>query len=273
MKKLIVALAFCVAFAPRHSEAQDPVPPPDLYNDFQRAGFGFWENPDPGWVVNTAGDIQTDVQFVSDGTLPRAYIRKNTEISFVLASVDTNSTTLDTLRRLDMSFSGELFLHPDAVAIEEQSSYRNFYLPHCASGITAVKAYNRVLYKNIYAHIDLWLFCGQRGQKMAFVIHPGGDPDDIRLLFDGQNDIDLDVLGNLRLLLEDKWIVLPEAVAYQYNSNNDILPLNWTAEYVPNNNTGQVGFTFDAYDTTKPLVLLVGPPPGGVGTPYTEGVC
>lgn len=73
--------------------------------------------------------------------------------------------------------------------------------------------------------------------------------------------MDLDVFGNLKLLMEERWIVLPEAVAYQYDSGNGIHPLSWTAEYVPNENTGQVGFTFDTYDTSMPLVLLIGPPP------------
>ncbi len=249
------------------------MPPPDFYNDFQRQGFGFWQNPEPGWVVGSDGQAVEDVQFVSDGAQPKAFIRKDTQISFVMAAVDTSVSTPDTLRRLDMSFTGELFLQPDAVAIEEQPGHRNFYFPHCADGITDVHAFNRVLYKNIYAGIDLWLYCGQRGQKMALVVHPGADPDDIRLVFDGQNTMDLDILGNLRLLLDEKWIVLPEAVAYQYEPDNTILPLNWTAEYVPNNNTGQVGFTFDAYDTAKPLVLLIGAPPM-MGGNYDElGLC
>ncbi len=273
MKKLIVSLSFILAFT-NASEAQVPVPPPDLYNDFQRRGFGFWKNPTPGWVVGTDGNVATDVQFVSDGALPRAFIRRDTQISLVLASVDTSLSTPDTLRRLDMSFSGELFQHPDAVAIEEQPGHRNFYFPHCSNGVTGVKAYNRILYKNIYTKIDLWMYCGQRGQKMALVIHPGGNPEDIRLLFSGQNEMDLDILGNLRMLLEDKWVVLPEAVAYQYEPDETILPLNWTADYVPNDNTGQVGFVFDSYDDTKPLVLLIGPPPIGAEEDYEEeGLC
>jgi hypothetical protein len=273
MKKLIVALSLSIAFTPPHFEAKAQEPPPDFYNDYTRAGFGFWRNPSPGWVVGTDGDPVMDVQFVGDGAFPRAFIRRDTRISFVMASVDTSTNTPDTLRRLDMSFSGEQFLHPDADAIDIQPGHRNFYFPHCADGITNVKAYNRILYADIYAGIDLWLYCGQRGQKMALVIHPGANPDDIRLTFDGQNQMDLDILGNLRLLLQDKWIVLPEAVAYQYQPDNTILPLNWTADYVPNNNTGQVGFTFDVYDNSKPLVLLIGPPPGDEGNHEEVGLC
>lgn len=261
MKILIVSLSLMLAFV-HLCKAQPPEAPPDFYNDFVRDGFGFWENPSPGWVVASNGDSVYDVQYVSDGALPRAFIRRDAQVSFVLASVDTSLSTPDTLRRLDMSFSGELFLHPDALAIDELPGHRNFYLPHCGpDGITDVHAWNRIVYENIYTKIDFWLYCGQRGQKMAIVVHPGGNPEDIRLLFDGQDDMDLDVYGNLKMLLAERWIALPQAVAYQYDSGNGIHPLDWTAEYVPNENTGQVGFTFDEYDTSKPLVLLIGPPP------------
>lgn len=174
MKKLIVSLSFTIALA-HLCKAQPSQPPPDFYNDFVSGGFGFWENPSPGWVVASDGEPVNDVQFVSDGALPRAFIRRDTQVSFVLASVDTSVSTPDTLRRLDMSFSGELFLHPDAVAVEELPGHRNFYLPHCGSdGVTDVHAWNCIVYENVYDKIDLWLYCGQRGQKMALVIHREG---------------------------------------------------------------------------------------------------
>ena len=75
-------------------------------------------------------------------------------------------------------------------------------------------------------------------------------------------------------MLQDKWVVLPEAVSYQYDQNNAITPLPWTAEYTPNNGNGTVGFTFATYDHTKALVLLIGPPPLQEGpSVFTNGVC
>ena len=62
-------------------------------------------------------------------------------------------------------------------------------------------------------------------------------------------------------------------MAYQYDNNNVITPVNWTADYLANNGSGVVGFNFETYDTTKPLVLLIGPPPAGGSTPFTDGVC
>jgi hypothetical protein len=248
--------------------------PPDPYNDVLKSSYGLWENT--GWVIDTQGDLRQDVQYVTEGAQPRAYLRRDGKISFVLASVDTTSSTLDTLRRLDMELVGEGALHPDAVPFLQKGYMQNFYLPHCGQeGVTNVRGYNRILYPGVYHGIDMWMYSGQRGQKLMFVIQPGAHPADLQMQFTGQDQMDVDVLGWLKMQLGNKWIRLPQAVAYQYNNNNVITPVNWTADYLADNGSGVVGFNFETYDTTKPLVLLIGPPPAGGGGAYAEenGLC
>jgi hypothetical protein len=247
--------------------------PPDPYNDVLKSSYGLWENT--GWVIDTQGDLRQDVQYVTEGAQPRAYIRRGGKISFVLASVDTTSSTLDTLRRLDMELVGEGALHPDAVSFLQKGYMQNFYLPHCGQdGVTNVRGYSRILYPSVYHGIDMWMYSGQRGQKLMFVIQPGAHPADLQMQFTGQDQMDVDVLGWLKMQLGNKWIRLPQAVAYQYNNNNEITPVNWTADYLADNGSGVVGFNFETYDTTKPLVLLIGPPPmqGGPSI-FTPGLC
>ncbi len=270
MKKLIVSLSLAVSLTPPPSWAQTM--PPDPYNDVLRSSYGLWENT--GWVIDTQGDLREDVQYVTEGAQPRAYIRRGGKISFVLASVDTTSSTLDTLRRLDMELVGEGAQHPDAVSFLQKGYMQNFYLPHCGQeGVTNVRGYNRILYPGIYQGIDMWMYSGQLGQKLMFVIHPGAHPADLQMQFTGQDQMDVDMLGWLKLQMGNKWIRLPQAVAYQYDNNNMITPVNWTADYLANNGSGVAGFNFEAYDITKPLVLLIGPPPAGGTTPFTDGVC
>ncbi len=273
MKKLIVALLLSACLIPG-LEAQPPVFYPDYYNDFEREGYTLWENPNPGWVINTNGQLQTDVQYVAASDPVRTYIRKNAQMSFVISRSDTIASTLDTLHRLDMRLVGDYAQYPDAVALEEKPHYLNFYLPHCGQGgVTEVPGYGRIVYENIYPHIDLWVYSGKRGQKMMFVVHPFGDPAQIQMQFTGQDDMDVNVNGWLRMQMQERWIILPEAVAYQVDEQQNIIPVNWTAEYVLEENDDVVGFSFDQYDRYKPLILLIGPPPASGGTPYTAGVC
>lgn len=271
MKALLTIALSTVLVA---SQAQPPVFPPVPGNDAERADYGLWSNP--GWLLDSYGDPATDVQFVTEGASPRTYIRRDAIMSFTVTTVDTTVGGTDTLRRLDMELIGEVALRPDAIGSSARDQWRNYYLPHCgASGITGVIGYNRIVYENAYPDIDLWVFSGYYGQKMMFVVHPGGDPADIAMKFTGQNEMDVDVNGWLKLLLEDQWITLPEAVAYQYDQYSTISLLNWGASYSANNNSGIVSFNFDTYDTNKPLVFLIGPPPPFMGGPqYDElGLC
>ena len=245
--------------------------PPDPYNDALKLSYGIWENLDQ--VVGPGQTPQPNIQFYTEGAELGAYFQKDGKFSLVLATVDTIIATPDTLKRLDISFTGEDAQAPDALAYQMKDYIQNFYLPWCGpTGVTNVHGYNRVVYENIYPFIDMHVYSGSAGQKIAFVVRPGGVPQDLQLLLEGQDQLGLDVMGNLRILMEDRWIVLRQAVAYQVNQNNSIQWLNWTADYVPNSNTGVVGFTFDAYDSTKPLVLLIGMAPMG-GAPATRGVC
>lgn len=172
-----------------------------------------------------------------------------------------------------MQVIGEGANEVDPVGVAARTYYHNFYLPHCGTnGVTAVPGYARAVYPGIYPNIDMHFYGGSRGQKMAFVIRPGGNPESLRLLFEGQDSLYVDVAGFLRANLQDKWVTLPAAVAYQVGPGSTIIPLNWTASYNVVGG-GQVTFTFDTYDPALPLVLLVGPPPL-MGGPYSElGLC
>jgi hypothetical protein len=214
------------------------------------------------------------VQFVTEGGFPRTFIRRDATMSFVLNTLDTTAGGTDTLRRLDMQLVGETSMLPDAISSSQRIQEKHFYLPHCGpNGITNVHSYNRIVYPGIYPNIDLWVFSGALGQKIMFVVWPGGDPDVITLDFTGQNQIIEDFDGWLHLLLADKWISLPQPVAYQFDQNNTILPLPWTVDYQPIGNSGLVYLVTDGYDPTKPLVFLAGPQAMG-GGPYEEvGLC
>ncbi|MBK9759881.1 MAG: hypothetical protein IPO90_07920 [Flavobacteriales bacterium] len=261
MKQLLVSLTLGV-ITPCCSWAQDL--PPDFYHDAQGKATAFWENPTPGYVIDTEGDLRPEVQYVSDGGAPRTFICRESRLSFQLASVDTTPGIPDTIHRLDMSFTGELFQAPNAIPFMVREPVRHFYLPQCgANGVTNVHAFERILYPEVYPGIDFWVYGGSSGQKMMIVIRPGADPNNLLLLFEGQTELTLDVFGNLKILLANQWIRIPQAVAYQYDQNNVITNVPWTAEYTPNENNGVVGFTFGAYNETKPLVLLIGRRPWG----------
>lgn len=250
-----------------------PYIPPDFYpNDIPAESAGFPINA--GQVVFTNGDPATDVAYYSEGLFPQVFVQNGSKMSFVIATADTSAGTEDTLRRVDMTLTGELASWKDHVAAVAHGRLQNFYLDHCGSGgVEDVPSYERVIYEDVYPYIDMHVYTGSMGQKMAFVVRPGGDPENLLLEFEGQDDLDVDVSGALRMWFGTQYISIPEAVAYQVNTGGTIVPLAWDAEYTANSGTGLVNFTFDNYNPAKVLVLQVGPAPLGGGPFDVPGIC
>ena len=57
--------------------------------------------------------------------------------------------------------------------------------------ITNVDSFQEVWYFNIYDNVDLRYFMSDNGLKYEFIVHPGGDPNDIKLSY--SNDVKLKV--------------------------------------------------------------------------------
>ena len=158
--------------------------PPDIYDDDYNTSIGFWENL--GQMITTNGTPASDVKFYSEGGFPRAYLQDKSRVSFTMALVDTNISTVDTLYRLDMRPYGSNAADVDPQALIQKDWHQNFYMAHTgAAGAEEVNGYSRVVYEAIFPKIDMHFYSGSMGQKMAFVLKPGCDPADLQLTFKG----------------------------------------------------------------------------------------
>ena len=192
-------------------------------------------------------------------------MRTKSRVSFTLPVVDTISTTVDTVYHIAMEPWGEGAAQVDPVGTVLKDSHLTYHLPHCGSnGITNVEGYSRVLYENIFPYVDLHFYSGGFGQKMALVCRPGSSLSQIKLRFNGQDSLNLDLWGSLKLYSDGKFFTLPQAIAYQVSTDNSMVPVPWGATYTAGEDAGIVSFYNGEYDQTKPLVLLIGPPPAAI---------
>ncbi|MBI2271225.1 MAG: SBBP repeat-containing protein [Bacteroidetes bacterium] len=78
----------------------------------------------------------------------------------------------------------------------------NFYLGHCAKGIFNVKTYTKITIREIYPGIDWILYTTPAdlslpsteagsgfGMKHDFIVHPGADPTQIKLIYEGSGKL------------------------------------------------------------------------------------
>ena len=101
--------------------------------------------------------------------------------------------------RIDFDLIGA---NPNCEVLESEPSteYYNYYTTGTPlEGITNVRSYKSIIYKNIYTGIDLeFLSNEQKGFKYNFVIHPTAKLDDIRIKISGP-EIELNSSGSLLL--------------------------------------------------------------------------
>jgi hypothetical protein len=250
-------IAFVVTF---QSGLMAQYVPPDFYGEPYSKRIGFWRNE--GQVVDYFGDIRPDIEYYTDGVYPRMYMRAGSTVSFVLPTDLSDSSGIDTLVRIDMNLAGENSGLVNPIYHSMKTSSSNFYLPHCgAQGVSGVSGYNRIVYEDVYPFIDLHFYSGGSSQRMAWVVRPGGEPNDILMSFSGHDSLNVDIAGFLRLFASGERMVFPEAVAYQVTSGLSISPMGWQPEYQVVNGQGLVNINFGVYDNTLPLILQIGAPP------------
>jgi hypothetical protein len=94
--------------------------------------------------------------------------------------------------RIDMTLEGSN-TSCQIIPSEPLTEYFNYFTSNCPpEGIKNVRQYSRITYKDIYPEIDLEFYSnGEHGYEYNFVIHTGGNINDIRLSIAGPELISL----------------------------------------------------------------------------------
>jgi hypothetical protein len=99
---------------------------------------------------------------------------------------------------LKLVFEGANQIEPEGRDLLPQWS--NFYYGNDPSGWrTKVPHYGEITYANIYNDIDLVYRITDLGLKYDFIVHPGGNPDDIRMKYEGIDALRIDSSGDLEI--------------------------------------------------------------------------
>ncbi|HVZ39925.1 MAG TPA: SBBP repeat-containing protein [Candidatus Kapabacteria bacterium] len=189
-QRYLLLLASIAAIAAANATAQSP------------ARFCFVENR--GQIIDDSGHARPDILFSARSRDVGVYLRR-TGLSYVFVRTDHQAprerdprlpralqgpdTSLRVATyRMDVDLVGA-----SADARIERSGasaeFENFYLAHCPRGVTDVHGFERVIYHDIYPHIDLVYYSRNGGMKYDFIVHPGGHPSNIRLCYRGSSGL------------------------------------------------------------------------------------
>lgn len=231
------------------------ITPADYNSEEPNSSFLYYRNG--GQLVDTEDTLVPEIKFYTNNSSPAFYFKKNSS-SFVFAHIDTSASTNDTLHRIDLTYE-KVNNEGKTYAMEEQSSYLNYYLGHCPKGVTEVHGNQRLITSNLYANIDLMYSSNQDGIKYYYIIKPGGNPAGIQMLFTGATSFNLDGTTNaLTINSPIGSITYERPTAYQLSSANVVIPITgWQCAWQTNGATNKYKFYTSTYDNSKALIIQV----------------
>lgn len=178
----------------------------------------FLENK--GQIVDQYSSPRTDIDF-------KIFLSSNLSVSIGKAELhyqwiksgDNRSEDSNCYQtyRMDVILDGANTNAP-IIAEEKQDYYETYYSDRLPNGVTA-QTYNRIVYKNIYPNIDWVLYSTNGGLKYDFIVHPGGNPHNIRMRYKGHSRIHIDEQGSL--LAVTPFGSIAEQMPYAYYTNGN----------------------------------------------------
>ncbi len=185
-----------------------------------------------------AGDFQI---FVKNNGLSYQYTRfyysqDSHQFTPTNQTVDSTET-----HRVDMILANANS-NAEVLTYDKQDDYINYY----THNILGVRNYKRVVFKSIYPLIDWELIIQDHQMKYNFIIHPGGDINQIIMNYQGQDSLSLDSSNNLIIHTQLSTIMESKPFAIQ---EDHIIPMNFQIT------KSEVKYQNLLYDRTKKIII------------------
>lgn len=129
--------------------------------------------------------------------------------------------------------------------VDEQETKFDYYLTNCPDGILGAKSYAKILYSNVYPNVDLEFYYDGSRLKYNFIVRRGGNVEDIKIVWDGVENLELSDAGITFNVGEFDFVDMPPVS----QCGNAVVE----TEYSLKGNV--VGFSVGNYDTNSTLMI------------------
>lgn len=232
------------------------IPTESISTDTTASYMAYFENK--GQLLTVNDTLIPEVRYYTNFSTPEYFIG-NRKWSVVFTNADTASTTMDTLCRIDLGFTGNVNPNAKVYPLDQLRNYNSYFFAHIPEGITEVHGNARLVTPDLYPNVDLQYASNQKGFKYYFIVKPGGIPTGIQLEFTGASFCSLDGTTNaLTVSSLIGSITFRRPTVYQLSSTNTVIPITtWTADWQTNGASNKYKFNIGTYDNTKPLIIVV----------------
>ena len=175
---------------------------------------GFLENK--GQFKDEAGKVREDILFHSSTNGLQVYITK-LGISYLHGKVGENKTDWTAVHTI---LEGASIQKENIVTALPAPGELNYLNKDVEKSIYGVRAYQKITIKNVYPKIDWVIYDRDKGIEHDFIVHPGGNPDDIAIRYEGA-DLALNDEKNI-LSINTPFGTLTEGALNCYQTIDDI---------------------------------------------------
>lgn len=169
-------------------------------------------------------------------------------VSEALVDRESRGAPRRRIERMDMLWEGanaDLVLEAGGIL----PSVGHYYGPAYPDGILNVPEYSRLVYRNLYDNIDVLCESGGSRIKFTYLVHPGGDPSQIRVRYRG---------ATAHIADDGSLIVRGQVGGWEESAPLSWQDANGSRTYVRTEFqtlSGTVSYTLGAYDRARTLVI------------------
>ncbi|TND08753.1 MAG: beta-propeller repeat-containing protein [Bacteroidetes bacterium] len=222
---------------------------------------GFTENK--GQVSDQYGNPAPQVLFRLTGNGKELFVT-NEGLTYVFPEKKIAAGESTRWSKLEMQLAGAEIRPGNIECSSPLPGYSNYYYPHCAQGVLGVKTWQQVLIRSVYPGIDWMLKAEGENIQYDFIVHPGADPADIRLVYKGAEKM-LPIDNDSKLKIDLAFGCLFEGVLKSWMEESG---KNVHSRFRVKNN--EVSFALAQYDKNE--TLIIDPPLQWTSTQVSSGM-
>ncbi len=203
----------------------------------------FTENK--GQIATLGGNIHSEVDFVIPGNNANVYVNSGGIIYNFLQLNNTTGSVVCKVMRMELIGCNA---RAQPFAIDTNLYYENYYSNSSKNPIT-IHSFNKIIYPNVYPHIDWILYFNEGDLKYDFILHPGANIQDIKIKYEGHDSITVNKNGDIEVKNVFGIISEKAPVAYIADNINDKFACSFNLK------ENVISFNAAEYDKTKTLIL------------------
>lgn len=137
------------------------------------------------------------------------------------------------------------------IAQDKVTKKSNYLVGKKSNWTTNVENFSSIRYQDILQGVDVVYYGNDGRLEYDFIVKPKAKVTDIKLNFNGVEDVSINEVGQLVLKLGEQEIIQNAPITYQLDTNGNRLPVE--SKYI--NNAGTIGFSIGEYNQDQDLII------------------